>query len=734
MTDQHHEHDQAEQEQARVLHFPAERLDHTTTENTDQTDSGEAADNTEPTVVDGEIVEPVAVDQPEPKKSEPGSALVRAEKRQPILPAWAKDPQEFRDTARWALGYTGHTAAYHAVRCPIYLARIIARIPHGSLRLLKSLAAWLTDAEGRPVRSASARREDATEYLKLSIQRDHRIRARALLAMGLGAAGIAAFLAGRAVLPELVQWAIVAGAAAGLGWLGAPADKPIATRAVESTKVPKLTSDAVTRALSALGISQINQALGKGGEGIGFPKPISRDGKGWRADIDLPYGVTAGDIMDRREKLASGLRRPLGCVWPEADNAEHAGRMVLWVGDQDMRKAKQPAWALRKGVQVDLFQPQPFGTDQRGRWVDLRLMFTSVAIGAIPRMGKTFALRELLLIAALDPRVELHTYDLKGTGDLDPLERVTHVHGVGDEPEEIDKAVADMRSLRDELRRRAKLIRDLAKQGMAPENKVTPELASKKSLGLHPIVIGVDECQVWFEHEDYGKEFEAICTDLVKRGPALGIIIMLATQRPDAKSLPTGISANVSTRFCLKVQGQTENDMVLGTSKYKQGVRATTFAWADKGIGYLVGEGADAQIVRTVAGLDGPAAEKIAAYARALREQAGTLSGHAIGETLDTDEARRRDTLLEDILTVVPETEKKVWNETAVARLAELRPEIYGEWEADQLTAALKPHGIKANRQIWGTDENGEGRNRRGFHRVDIVEIVTERDRQRDAG
>jgi S-DNA-T family DNA segregation ATPase FtsK/SpoIIIE len=29
----------------------------------------------------------------------------------------------------------------------------------------------------------------------------------------------------------------------------------------------------------------------------------------------------------------------------------------------------------------------------------------------------------------------------------------------------------------------------------------------------------VDECQVWFEHPEDGKELEEIYTDLVKRGP-----------------------------------------------------------------------------------------------------------------------------------------------------------------------------------------------------------------------
>jgi DNA segregation ATPase FtsK/SpoIIIE, S-DNA-T family len=35
---------------------------------------------------------------------------------------------------------------------------------------------------------------------------------------------------------------------------------------------------------------------------------------------------------------------------------------------------------------------------------------------------------------------------------------------------------------------------------------------------------------------------------VIKLGRALGIVL-LATQRPDARSLPTGVSANVGTRF-----------------------------------------------------------------------------------------------------------------------------------------------------------------------------------------
>jgi hypothetical protein len=69
-----------------------------------------------------------------------------------------------------------------------------------------------------------------------------------------------------------------------------------------------------------------------------------------------------------------------------------------------MSKARQPAWPLARHGSVDLFRPVPFGTDQRSRFVTITLMFVSVVIGSIPRMGKTFLLRLLGIIAALDVR------------------------------------------------------------------------------------------------------------------------------------------------------------------------------------------------------------------------------------------------------------------------------------------------------------------------------------------
>ena len=238
--------------------------------------------------------------------------------------------------------------------------------------------------------------------------------------------------------------------------------------------------------------------------------------------------------------------------------------------------------------------------------------------------------------------------------------------------------------------------------------------------------LGVDECQELFAHPKYGADAGDLCTRLIKVGPALGIIVILATQRPDKDSLPTGISANVGIRFCLRVMGQTENDMVLGTSTYRNGIRATTFTSRDKGIGYLVGAADDPQIVRG-AYIDAPTAEQIVERAQALRLAAGTLSGYAIGAD---DSSTQQISVLVDVATVIRADEDKLWSEIIADRLAELRPQTYGAWasqsaraKAVQVASALKPYGVTTV-QVWAAGPNGESGNRRGLVRADVLAAI----------
>ncbi|MET7731231.1 cell division protein FtsK [Streptomyces sp. NPDC005402] len=660
-----------------------------------------------------------------PKLPDPG---VTTEKRRPIIAPWLRSRRDLLATVERAAGHAWYATAYHGLRAPWYATQLALMAPRGTARLVTNTNRWIWDREAAPLRDFTVRQEDVEEYMRLARLRAGRVRLRGLVTVIACTFGLGFALWLYVMAPQFL-YVFAASGVLTLGYFGQQPDAPVIGPAVMRTELQKLTGTIVLRALDSIGNAKISAAVKKGGDmnGMRFTSEITRDGPGYRADLDLPYGVVPEDVMEERQALASGLRRKLGCVWPSGDPDEHEGRLILWVGDKPMNETTKPEWPLLKEGEVDLFKPVVFGNDQRMRDMFVTLMFASVVVGSIPRMGKTFLLRLLLLIAALDPRAWILAFDFKGTGDLGPLEPVCHRYRSGEEDEDLLYVLHAMRELKQELTRRAKVIRHLPKS-RCPESKVTPALASDKSLGLHPIVVGFDECQVMFEHEKYGAELESICTDIAKRGPALGIVGMFATQRPDAKSLPPGISANAVLRFCLKVMGHTANDMVLGTGAYKAGIRATMFSRSDRGICWMSGEGDDPLIVAS-AFVDGPAAEQVVGRARQLREAYGNITGHAVGE--GPSESRGMN-VLGDVAKVFRADEEQLWCERIAARLAESWPDVYGEWTTASVAPALKPWGI-ATTDVWGTTEDGRGTTKRGIKRADVAAAITRRDADRAA-
>lgn len=633
--------------------------------------------------------------------------------RRPVLPAWVRNGDERKQMLRMVAERGGSTLAYHAVRVPWYATRSLIYAPRGVTRLVKRGADLWFDGESRPLRQHAVVKQDAETYEKLRRLQSKAIARRAPAAVGVftGTMAIAVFV----VLNPLLQLPAFAALIVLLGRVGQPADRPIVLPAlVTSGNAVKPTSEVVEKSLRALGIPALAAKEAK----IEFPHPIRVDGPGWRADVDLPMGATASMVMDKRKELAANLRRPLGCVWPSAGD-EHPGRLILWVGMQDLAKARQPSWPLLKAGVVSLFDAIPFGTDQRGRTIYITLMFANMIIGAMPRMGKTFALRLILLAAALDPTAELLIWELKGTGDLACLKKVAHDYGSGPDDATLARAMACMRYVFGELERRAAIISKIAEEtpDLCPENKVTPHLAKQRELGLHPMVLALDECQELYAHPDYKDEATRMGEGITKRGPALGIMKLDATQRPDAGSLPKGISSNAMLRWCAKVMDHLANDMVLGQSMHKNGIKATMFSRSDKGIGFLAGEAEDPQVTRAFF-VDGPAAERISLRARAAREKAGTLSGYALGE-------QREPEAVVDVLAdvrVVFATIERIWTDDLLERLAELRPGIYGSWTPAALAAALKPHAIKP-RQVWK-----DGENRQGYRVEQVNEAMARRE------
>ncbi len=129
-------------------------------------------------------------------------------------------------------------------------------------------------------------------------------------------------------------------------------------------------------------------------------------------------------------------------------------------------------------------------------------------------------------------------------------------------------------------------------------------------------------------------------TWLAKKGPAAGIVLVLATQRPDSKTIPSGLRAVLGSRFALRVMDWRDSNIVLGEQMNTRGYDSSRLLSSHKGVGILRPDGdtqagADVQAltVRTYY-MPNEDWQAICQRGRALREAEGTLTGHAAGDDL----------------------------------------------------------------------------------------------------
>jgi DNA segregation ATPase FtsK/SpoIIIE, S-DNA-T family len=670
-------------------------------------------------------VVPLRARQAEPAEIERGESgpAVYADvtppgERKPILPPWLRGRDAMRHHARRAGGYAWHSARFHAVRSPLYLVLTAWWAGAGIVSLAVRWLRWLLFPVPLEVYT------DAVADGHRAWHRAHQVhekatKDRAIISVCVAAAAVLAAVTLRHRLPWWV-WFAPAGAVVVLLARYGRGTRRIVQPAHVPAAYEALTETVISRAMGGLGIAGINQWLKEHGT-VSIPEPIRQDGPGWRAVIDLPFGVTATMVIERRGQLASGLRRPLGAVWPEPDPGEHEGRLHLYVGREDISKAKAPPWPLLRSGSVDVFKPFPWAVSPQGRKVNAAMVFHNWLIGSIPRQGKTAAVRVLACGIALDPLAELWIHENKGTGDLDDLAQVSHRFVSGIDDDSIAYAAESLALLRREAERRAPRIKALDPR-LCPEKKVTREIAGRRSLKLWPLAAIFDEVQNVFSHPVHGKQAAADAEWLIKIAPAMGIFLILATQRPDADSLPKGISANVDTRFCLKVMTHVENDMILGGSAHKAGIRATMFRQGvDLGVGYYIGE-EPPQVCRSYY-LDTNAAKVAVARARAARERAGTITGYAAGQ--DTSGPARD--VLADALACFAGEGGLWWAELA-GRLAQRWPDRYEGLTADAISAQLRDAKVPTVTVSMG------GQKAKGARKTDIEAAAAAAVTPRSAG
>lgn len=692
-----------------------------------------------------------------------------------VLPDWARETrQRFDEFANWRR-LRAHQGWSLVRQLPRFLVLLVAYAPRGLWRLARMLFGFLLDQDTARMRHQFAEVADDAGYERTSKRRRENLRARWVVALTIGltvsvvplaylAPSVLGVIAGVvvvavvvhlipgktlaeylvAVLPGALAWwgipklaeaylpdlpatwlvGVVVVAVLVLGWVGRPLDRGLVQAASPlAAEQQRITAPYAIDALLALKIPDLDE---KHRDDIRLLSDVARvGGMGSQVDLELPRGVTATSVMDKREQYAGALRRELGCVWPYR-GVRHPSHLRLFIADQPMATARQKPWPLLERAELNAFEPQPQFTDQQGNWVDFTPMYQRILIAGESGSGKTFCERQIAIGLALDPRTRLHVFDGKGNGDLSPLALVAEGYYLGDEEDEIAEQLDALRGIRAEMRRRAKFLRDLPNEE-APDSKVTDELVNRYP-HLAPIVVVVDEVQVYTEADDKETrdEFIRVLTDLGKRGRSAGIVPIYATQKPDKDTLPAKIASQCSIRVCFRVQDWQSNNQVLGTGAHAAGLQATLFTSQDIGIAWVKGNGPEPQICRTVAGLDAVEAEKLMVKARQVRQNRGLLRGYA-AEQIAEDEADQV-RLLEDVRGVFA-TSQVMHLVDICAGLARRRPDLYGHLDNAALATMLRTAGVEVRTvHVPGKDRaeaSGKGVKREWLTAAATDEIAT---------
>jgi DNA segregation ATPase FtsK/SpoIIIE, S-DNA-T family len=635
-----------------------------------------------------------------------------------VLPPWLRSPETARATLRWALKYAGRHVAFHAWRAPGYVLALAWWTLRGVARALAAGFRWVSvRGEYQPLITAAreSKRWDLVRELITERRALARVRMKtaAWLAVSGGSAGAAGFL----TLGPAFGWWVASGAGVGALWLGRPRTAPVLPPGPVLPVQLELSPDMLTDALRAAGLVKADATPQ-------LVTPPLRDGNGWAVTLDLPRGggKTAADVIAKRDTVAAELgvdEIQVIMSRVRAVAGGHAGRLTVWVADDDPYLGAPNPSPLSKAEQFSVWEPIPFGQDARGRRILLYLMWQSMFFGGLPRRGKTFAQRLPSAAGVLDAYVRHYVADGKGGADWRPMRGVAHRLVIGAEDEAIQRFLAMLDELITEMGRRFTVLGTLP-TSVCPEGKLTPEISRRYDMPV--IFITIDELQEYLSAMPGPLKEETVekLARLARRAPAAGFILNAASQRPDADSVPAKLREIITYRYCTQVVDRTSSDMVLGKGKAAQGADASILSEDHKGVGVLVTGPGSFEIVRCDY-MDLPTFATVCAHGRALRVAAGTLSGDAASDAVAAAEAAgiQIPAVLADVLYAMHGVER-MHTSTILARLVNMDEEVYGDYTPERLAEELERAGVQRS----GRQVKVEGVNLAGYRRADLEAAI----------
>ena len=286
-----------------------------------------------------------------------------------------------------------------------------------------------------------------------------------------------------------------------------------------------------------------------------------RSGRNLRLRWQLPPGVTLRDVFDRQEAIEHRCRCELSC-WMDD------GLLVMEVMGHRIPKVV-PFASFYRGPRPHGRLLIGLGRGRRGAlWADLASL-PHVLVGGMTGGGKSVFLRQALTFLLLEhrpSRLQLVCLDLKGGVELAHFAELPHaMRPVADT---VESAAAALGAVRVELDRRLEALR---RSGM-----VDIDAWLDAGMPAWPRLLVVVDELAELTIRDVGRDTvardaqraaSARLTEIARLGRAVGIYLIVCTQRPDAEAVPGQIKANLAGTVAFRVRAGVNSLILLDTDR-----------------------------------------------------------------------------------------------------------------------------------------------------------------------
>jgi S-DNA-T family DNA segregation ATPase FtsK/SpoIIIE len=260
--------------------------------------------------------------------------------------------------------------------------------------------------------------------------------------------------------------------------------------------------------------------------------------------------------------------------------------------------------AQATGLPLSFFDPVHLGVDEYGEQVSIDMPERNLLIGGEPGAGKSSA--ENLIVAHMALSADARPVLIDGKQvELGPWRYSAHTF-VGPS---ITDAIDALAWLQAEMNDRYYNLLG------AGRRKIT------RDMGVHAYPVFIDEYAYFSATVGDRKQqtwFAALTRDLVARGRAAAMPVILATQRPSHQVIDPSMRDLFAWRLAFRCTTDSSSDVVLGQGWANEGYSAADIDPLARGVGWLLSETGIPRRIKT-AWLDDADIAHLAATAAALR-------------------------------------------------------------------------------------------------------------------